>query len=126
MNRYRNIENDEVLTEDELREEYETRKRNGDLEDYYDTFGYWLNCCMTYNNGSLEKIAPNYEINRLQRGVAMEIACGDEIPYGEVLEILQQYNCFGNWTEYELNHRPVDVEELREMVYEELIMRREK
>ena len=119
MNRYRNIENDEVLTEDELRKEYETRKRSGDLEDCYDTFGYWLHCCMTYNNGSLEKIAPDYEINRLRRDVAMEIAC-EEMPYGEVLDVLQRLNFFGNWTEYELNHRPVDVDELREIVEQEL------
>ena len=119
MNRYHNIENDEVLTEDELREEYKTRKRNGDLEDCYDTFEYWLHCCMTYNNGSLEKIAPDYEINRLRRDVAMEIAC-EEMPYGEVLDVLQRLNFFGNWTEYELNHRPVDVDELREIVEQEL------
>ena len=119
MNKYKNIENDEIYTEDELREEYETRKRSGDLEDYYDTFGYWLNCCMTYNNGSLEKIASDYEINRLRRDVANDIAC-KEMPYGEVLGVLQRLNFFGNWTEYEIYHRPVDIDEAREIVEQEL------
>ena len=40
--------------------------------------------------------------------------------YVAVLQLLEQWDTFGNWTLWETNHRPVDLEELAELVQEEL------
>ena len=123
MDRYYNVDTGEIWTEEEIREEFNALKRNGELEDFYeDDFEYYLKNCQLENNGSLEKIAPDWMINRLQRQVAEDIATAD-MPYGDVLEVIQKYNWFGNWSTWEINNRPVDVDELTEMVEEELGMR---
>lgn len=117
--RYLNIETDEIFTEDELRADYEQKKRNGELEEFYDTFEYYLRHCLTENNGSLQPIADDWMIHRLQRKVAEDIACED-MPYGKCIDVIQKYNMFGTWSTWEINNRPVDVDEIREMVEQEL------
>ena len=119
MKKYWDVDHERLWTEDELRADYDQRKRNGELEDFYNTFEYYLNCCLTINNGSLEEVAPDWMINQQQRIVAKEIATVD-MPYGDVLEVLQRYNWFGNWSFWEINNRPVDIDEITEMVEEEL------
>lgn len=119
MKKYWDVDHERLLTEDELRADYDQRKRNGELEDFYNTFEYYLNCCLTINNGSLEEVAPDWMINQQQRIVAKEIATVD-MPYNEVLEVIQRYNWFGNWSFWEINNRPVDIDEITEMVEEEL------
>ena len=119
MKKYWDVDHERLWTEDELRADYDQRKRNGELEDFYNTFEYYLNCCLTINNGSLEEVAPDWMINQQQRIVAKEIATVD-MPYGDVLEVIQKYNWFGNWSTWEINNRPVDIDELTEMVEQEL------
>lgn len=120
MDKYYNVDTGEIWTKEEIREEFDALKRNGELEDFYeDDFEYYLKNCLLENNGSLEKIAPDWMINQRQRQVAEDIATAD-MPYGDVLEVIQKYNWFGNWSEWEINHRPVDVDELTEMVEQEL------
>lgn len=119
MKKYWDVDHERLWTEDELRADYDQRKRNGELEDFYNTFEYYLNCCLTINNGSLEEVAPDWMINQQQRIVAKEIATVD-MPYGDVLEVIQKYNWFGNWSTWEINNRPVDIDEITEMVAEEL------
>lgn len=119
MKKYWDIDHERLWTEDELRADYDQRKRNGELEDFYDTFEYYLSCCLIINNGSLEEVAPDWMINHQRRIVAKEIATVD-MPYNEVLEVLQRHNWFGNWSFWEINNRPVDVDELTEMVAQEL------
>ena len=65
------------------------------------------------------KQAEKWMISRLQRSVANEIAC-DEIPYEKALDILRKWKVFEDWTVYELNNRPVDVDELRECIEQQL------
>ena len=52
-----NFEDDTFITEAELRKDYNEMIEDGtlDLETYSD-FGYYLEACMDYNNGSLEEI----------------------------------------------------------------------
>lgn len=57
MRKYYDIDRDIIYTEDELRVDYETQKKNGDIAPEYDTFGRYLSACMTENNGTLERIA---------------------------------------------------------------------
>ncbi len=59
------------------------------------------------------------EAMNLQRKVANDIACAD-ISYSQALESLQRNHVFENWTYYECNHRPVDVDELAECVAQDL------
>ena len=40
--------------------------------------------------------------------------------YAAVLRLLEQWDAFGNWTLWETNHRPVNLEEIAELVQEEL------
>ena len=69
-----------------------------------------------------ERVAEPWMIHRLQRSVANDIACED-MPYGKCIEVIQKYNMFGNWSTYEINHRPVDIDEVSEMVEQELGLR---
>lgn len=118
--KYYNVDTGEILTEEEIREEFDALKRNGELEDFYENdFEYYLKNCLVENNGSLQKIAPDWMINQQQRIVAKEIATVD-MPYNEVLEVLQRYNWFGTWSFWEINNRPVDIDEITEMVEQEL------
>lgn len=116
MKRYLCIDNDMIYTEDEIRRDYEQLVKAG-ME--HGTFEYYLECCLTRNNGSLEEIADDYEIERLRRDVASDIAC-DEMPYAEVLEVLQKLGWFDGWTPWEIAHRPIDVDEIAEIVAEQL------
>lgn len=60
MKKYYDVDHDKLWTEDELRKEYNTLKENGELEDYYETFEYYLNACLD-KNGSLVIINPKWE-----------------------------------------------------------------
>ena len=119
MKKYWDVDHERLLTEDEIREDYVSLKATGDIDpEIYDSFEYYLNSCLD-KNGSLVPVADDWMIHRLQRDVASDIAC-DEMPYGKCVEILQKYNMFGNWTAYEINNRPVDLDEISEMVAQEL------
>ena len=83
------------------------------MKKYYDTEN-------TGSNGTLEEIAPDYEIENLRRWTATKIAAQSEMKYEDILGVLQKYNVHGNWTVWEIHNRPVDVDELHEMVEEEL------
>lgn len=64
-------------------------------------------------------IADSWMIHRLQRNVANDIACA-EMPYEKVLEVIQKWHVFEDWTVYEINNRPVDIDGLSELIAEEL------
>ena len=117
MNRYKDLNTDEILTEDELRKEYEELKRNGETE--AEDFKTYMSNCMYYNNGSLEPLASDWIIHTRQRDVAQKIACKD-MPYDKVLDIIQKWKVFEDWTSYEISNRPVDTDELAECVAKEL------
>lgn len=120
MNKYYDVDHDKIYTEDELRADYEQRKSARELADFYDTFEYYLESCMTKNNGSLELIAPDYEIENKRRWTATIISTQIEMNYDDVLEILHKYNVHGTWTMWEICNRPTDYDELREMIENEL------
>lgn len=117
MKKFLDINTNEVVTIDDLEKEFANLKVNNQTE--ATSFENYLSNCMVRNNGTLEEIAPDWAIHRIQRSVANEIACA-EIPYTKALEVLQKYNMFSIWTTYEINNRPVDVDEIRELVEKEL------
>lgn len=118
MKRYLCVDNDMIYGEDEIRRDYEQLVKAGE-EDPEGTFEHYLESCLTRNNGSLEEIGDDYEIERLRRDVASDIAC-DEMPYEKVLEILQKLGYFQTWSPWEIVHRPVYFEEIIEIVAEQL------
>ena len=121
MNKYYNVDQDEVITEDELRESYKELKRSGDLDPaIYDTFEYYLEACMTRNNGSLDLIAPDGDIERKRRQTAERVADMTGYNYADVLGVLQRLGVHSTWTVEALRYRPVDYDELAEIVSEEL------
>lgn len=119
MKKYWDNENERVWTEDELRIHHATQLANGELDTLYSEFDYWLNCCLASNNGVLEPCADDVWVKRLRRSVASDIAC-DEMEYNDCLKVLEDNHVFENWTLYEINHRPVDLESLSEMVAQSL------
>ena len=120
MNKYYNVDQDEVITEDELRVNYKELKASGDLESFYDTFEYYLEACMTRNNGSLDLIAPDGDIERKRRQTAERVADMTGYNYTDVLGVLQRLGVHSTWTAEALRYRPVDYDELAEIVSEEL------
>ena len=121
MKKFWDIDHEKVLTEDELRQDYESLKRTGDIDpEIYSTFEYYLESCMIHNNGSLQPVADDWKINRVRKAVAWDIVAATELKYEDVINILVNKNIFDEWSEYELDHRPVDVDSLTEMVETEL------
>ena len=62
----------------------------------------------------------NYAVERKRRQTAEIIARMTGYKYGDVLEIIQNLGVHGNWTPEELRNRPVDYDELAEIIEEEL------
>lgn len=120
MTRYHDVDRDMVVTEDELRREYEEKVANGEADEY-DSFPIYREACMVYNNGSLEKIAEDWKINRLRREIAWEIVAETEIEPKKVLDWMESNEVFGNWTAWEISHRPVDIMELVECAQQMLL-----
>ena len=119
MKKYYDVDHEKLWTEDELRAEYNTLKANGELEDYYETFEYYLNAC-TDKNGSLVLVAPDSEIKKLREKTAREIATQSEASYDDILNVLNELGVHSNWTSYEVAFRPVNVDELQEIVETQL------
>ena len=93
MKKYIDLDHDKIWTEEELRKEHKRLLAEDFSEqekEIYSDFGYWLQCC-TDKNGSLEEIADDLLIHRLQRNVASDIAC-DEMPYDDCLRIIQNFH----------------------------------
>lgn len=121
MRKFYDIDHEKVLTEDELRKDYESLKATGDIDsEIYSTFEYYLESCMIHNNGSLQPVADDWKINRVRKAVAWDIVAATELKYEDVINILVDKDIFGNWSSYELDHRPVDVDSLTEIVEMEL------
>ena len=121
MKRYYDIDHDKYYTEDELRQDYETRKRNGEIDPViYDKFEYYLNACLVENNGNLQKIASEWDIENKRRWTALKIARQSSYSYEQILPVLQEMDVHGNWTEEEILIRPVNIDELQEIVEERL------
>lgn len=68
--------------------------------------------------GYLEYLA--WRRRDLRNTVAEDLARILGYNYSAVLRILEQWDAFGNWTLWETNHRPVNLEEIAELVQEEL------
>lgn len=117
MKKYIDYEHNTIITEQELKAEYETLRKNGETKQP-DFTSYEKE--VASKNGTLELIAPDYEIENLRKWTAVKIAAQSEAKYEDVLEVLRKYNVHGNWTMYEINNRPVDIDELQEMVEQEL------
>ena len=117
MKKYWDYEHNKTITEPELKAEYETLRKNGETEQP-DFASYEKE--VTGKNGTLELIAPDYEIENLRKWTAVKIAAQSEAKYEDILAVLRKYNVHGNWTMYEINNRPVDIDEMQEMVEQEL------
>lgn len=116
MKRFRE-ENGNIITEDELEKEFNKLKKTGDTE--AETFAEYKRNCLE-KNGTLEIVANDYDIENKRRWTATKIAAQSDMKYGDILNVLQKYNVHGNWTPWEINNRPVDYDELTEMVEQEL------
>ena len=69
-----------------------------------------------------EETAPEFEIDNLRKWTAVKIAAGTDMQYEKVLEVLRKLNVHGNWTMYEILNRPVNIDELTEIVEEQMYM----
>ena len=64
--------------------------------------------------GYIEEIAPDWMINQLRRSVAHDLELWEDIPYEKAIAFLQRYGYFDNWTAYDINHRPIDIDAISE------------
>lgn len=62
----------------------------------------------------------NYAVERKRRQTAEVVARKTGYTYSDVLYVLQKLGVHGNWTPEELRNRPVDYDELAEIVAEEI------
>ncbi len=67
-----------------------------------------------------EPLSREFKIDNLRKWTAMKIAVVTGFNYFSILELLQRWDVHGNWTDWELENRPVNIEELVELVAEEL------
>ena len=122
MKKYYDVEEGKIWTEDELREEHKqllSEVWTEEEKEIYSDFKYWLQCA-TDKNGSLEEIAPDWDIENKRKWTALRIAAQSDMKYEDIFEVLCKWNVHGTWTMWEINHRPVDIDELQEMVETEL------
>lgn len=127
MRKFYDIDHDKVWTEDELRKEHKrliAEDFTEDEKEIYSDFDYWLQCC-TDKNGSLDEIAPEYEIDNKRKWTALTIAAQTDLDYEDVLKVLRKWNVHGTQTMWEIINRPVDIEELAECVEKELLYKEE-
>ena len=66
----------------------------------------------------IEEIASTYEIDNKRKWTALKIAVRTGLDYEAVLKVLREWNVHGNWTHWEIINRPVDIEELAELITE--------
>lgn len=67
---------------------------------------------------NIEKIASDSDIRYKRKWTAIKIAAKTDIPYDEVYEIITEMGVHSNWTDWEIKNRPVDIDELVEIVEE--------
>ena len=108
-----------IYTIEELKKHYSEIKKETVDKLFPDTFERFLERALN-KNGDLEEIASDFDIENRRKWTATKIAAQSEMKYEEILNILQKYNIHSNWTLWEINNRPVDYDELTEMVEEEL------
>jgi len=116
MRKFYNAEHDEIFTEEQLSAFY--AHGEGDRE-LYPTFEIWLRE-ITGKNGTIEEIAPEHEIDNKRKWTATKIAAQTDFDYEEILEVLRKWNVHGTETMWEINHRPVDIDDIAECVVQEL------
>lgn len=68
-----------------------------------------------------EEIAPEHEIDNLRKWTALKIQAKTLMKYNDILDILRRNNVHGNWTMYEIIHRPADIDELVELIEEGIL-----
>ena len=60
-----------------------------------------------------------WEVNRLRRSVAYDIA-NEDLPFDKVMEFFEKWNVFSNWDDEDFHRRPVNVDDLRECIEQEM------
>ncbi len=116
MKKYVNYNDYSVKTEEELREIY---KANKDSDSYAtESFERWLNAAL--DKGTLAEVANDWNIINKRRWAAGKISAETGYFYDDVFACLERIGVFGNWTSWEIVNRPVDFEELQELVATEI------
>lgn len=60
----------------------------------------------------------NLKLENKRKWTTAKIAAKTNVPYEEVLKILRILGVHSNWTDWELENRPEDINELTEIVEE--------
>ena len=112
MKRYYDYNTEEVYTEDEL---YAFWVQESQLD--YPDFKKWLEEAFG-KNGTLEKIADDWDIDNKRKWTALKIAPMINRTYEDTLKALRELKVHDNWTEEDILTRPTDCNELAEIVDE--------
>lgn len=68
--------------------------------------------------------AERWKIDRMRRLVAEQVErdlWDDGIDFSKAMEIMDKFDMFGDWTDYEIDNRSVDIMEIEERIYQEVI-----
>lgn len=114
VKKYYDTESEEVFTEDQI---YAFWVQSEKLD--FPDFEKWLKE-VTGPNGTLKEMPSDWELENKRRWTAVKVAANTGYDYLKVLEILREINAHGNWTAEEIASRPVDIEEMSEIVSEEM------
>jgi len=68
----------------------------------------------------MNKPASEWDIENKRKWTALKISAQTGLDYNKVLCELQDMGVHENWTEWELLNRPVDIDELSEIILERI------
>ena len=112
--RFYDTESEEIFTEDEL---YCFWAQEDAFD--YPNFNQWL-AEAAGKNGTLEELASDEQVDNKRKWTALKIVTETGYNFEEVLDILRELNVHGNWSIEDIRYRPVDIDELVEIVEEKI------
>ena len=67
-----------------------------------------------------EELADKFEIENKRKWTALRVSRELRVPYETVYKVLTELGVHGNWTKWEIQNRPVDIDEMTDIVSEYL------
>lgn len=114
--KYLNIITDKIVTEEELYEDYIGNAREQKM---FPTFVEWLEE-HSGSGGFLSEMPTPFRLFDKRAKTASRLAQEMDCSFIEIFDVLREIGVFGNWTLWEIGHRPVNYDELIELVEERL------
>ena len=119
MRKYLDLMSDAVYTEEELQKKYEELVNTGEISKI--SFESYKTGLLNGENRYFTETADSADIERLRNTVGKNISNISGFEYNKVVDLLRELDVFGNWTDWEISYRPVNIEELIEICEERFL-----